>query len=91
MSTRRRILLNKKLDNLQPEETFKPVNGNVADIVYYDYANDQYVAYPIYTYVDNATPIGVVAVPAHHNVYGDYSCGIVSMVDMTINFPFISS
>ena len=33
------------------------------------------------------TPVGVVVVPASHNVYGDGSCGVMSLVDMNTDTP----
>ena len=33
------------------------------------------------------TPVGVVVVPASHNVYGDGSCGVMSLVNMNLNTP----
>ena len=33
------------------------------------------------------TPVGVVVVPASHDVYGDGSCGVMSLVNMNLNTP----
>ena len=33
------------------------------------------------------TPVGVVVVPASHNVYGDGSCGVMSLVNMNCDTP----
>ena len=33
------------------------------------------------------TPVGVVVVPASHNVYGDGSCGVMSLVNMNTDTP----
>ena len=33
------------------------------------------------------TPVGVVVVPASHNVYGDGSCGVMSLVNMNLDTP----
>lgn len=37
---------------------------------------------------DSFTPIGVVVIPASHNVYGDGSCGVMSLVGMDVSNPF---
>ena len=33
------------------------------------------------------SPVGVVVVPASHNVYGDGSCGVMSLVNMNLDTP----
>ena len=33
------------------------------------------------------TPVGVVVVPASHDVYGDGSCGVMSLVNMNLDTP----
>ena len=37
------------------------------------------------------TPVGVVVVPASHDVYGDGSCGVMSLVNMSCDTPDIGS
>lgn len=39
------------------------------------------------TLPENYIPIGVVVVPGTHNVYGDGSCGVMSLKTMDYNFP----
>lgn len=36
---------------------------------------------------DSYTPIGVVVIPASHNVYGDGSCGVMSLKEMNRESP----
>ena len=71
----------------------QPTAGNVGDAVLYDKTankliivstsdtmNEQYPA-------DNYTPIGVVVIPISHNVYGDGSCGVMSLKEMDYSTP----
>ena len=37
------------------------------------------------------TPVGVVVVPASHDVYGDGSCGVMSLINMNCDTPDIGS
>ena len=62
------------------------------DYVLYDKTNQELVCassstdlsnYPIEKY----TPIGIVVVPTSHDVYGDGSCAIVSLMEMSCNTP----
>lgn len=39
-----------------------------------------------YSY-DQLTPIGIVTVPASHNIYGDNSCGVISLKTMSLINP----
>lgn len=36
---------------------------------------------------DKFTPIGIVVIPKSHNVYGDGSCGVMSLVEMNCDTP----
>ena len=63
-----------------------------ADILMYDRESDvnfilksdtDFSQYPADRYV----PIGVVVVPGSHNVYGDGSCGVMSLKHMDLNSP----
>lgn len=38
-------------------------------------------------YKDDYTPIGIVVVPGSHDVYGDYSCGVISLKEMSCDTP----
>ena len=51
------------------------------------YYNGSLLIYPQTQY--GGTPIGVVVVPTSHNVYGDGSCGVMSLVPMDYNTPDI--
>lgn len=46
-------------------------------------SSDNLSSYPAESY----TPIGVVVVPASHNVYGDGSCGVMSLKPMNCSTP----
>ena len=46
-------------------------------------SSDNLSSYPAESY----TPIGVVVVPASHNVYGDGSCGVMSLKEMNCDSP----
>lgn len=46
-------------------------------------SSDNLSSYPAGSY----TPIGVVVVPASHNVYGDGSCGVMSLKEMNYSTP----
>lgn len=67
--------------------------GNVGDICLYDKANDKLIIvanddfsaekYPL----DSYSSVGVVVIPKSHNVYGDGSCGVMSLKEMNYNSP----
>ena len=71
----------------------KPSDSQAGDILFYDKSTDKLLIvngkewsieqYPI----DSYTPVGVVAVPGYHNVYGDGSCGVVSLHGMSYSDP----
>ena len=46
-------------------------------------SSDNLSSYPAESY----TPIGVVVIPASHNVYGDGSCGVMSLKEMNRESP----
>ena len=46
-------------------------------------SSDNLSSYPAESY----TPIGVVVIPASHNVYGDGSCGVMSLKEMNYDSP----
>lgn len=50
-------------------------------------SSDNLSNYPAESY----TPIGVVVIPASHNVYGDGSCGVMSLKEMNYDSPDIGS
>ena len=60
---------------------------------FYDKQNDKVIIvsgkdWSIETYpADKYTPIGVVVVPGIHNVYGDGSCGVMSLKPMNCDTP----
>ena len=72
---------------------FNPSQSVAGDLCFYDKQNDKVIivsgkdwsieTYPSSRYV----PIGVVVVPGSHNVYGDGSCGVMSLKEMNYNSP----
>lgn len=70
-----------------------PGQSKACDICFYDKTSDSLVivdgdtwsveAYPADVY----TPIGVVVVPGSHDVYGDGSCGVMSLKPMNCDTP----
>lgn len=77
---------------LPPPGLISIEESTAADYCLYDKSNDKLIIvkgdtdlsnYPI----DNYTPIGVVVVPGTHNVYGDGSCGIMSLKEMNYSTP----
>lgn len=89
MNKRRRLLMSQAVQST-PVTTDNYVAG---DIAFYDSTDDKIVlvhnedidttTYP----TDRYTPIGVVVIPNSHDVYGDGSCGVMSLVEMDWNTP----
>lgn len=71
----------------------KPIVGNVGDAVLYDNTANKLIIVPTSDTMneqypaDNYTPIGVVVIPASHNVYNDGSCGVMSLKPMNCSTP----
>ena len=66
--------------------------ATAADYCLYDKSNDKLIIVKgdtdLSNYsIDKYTPIGVVVVPGTHNVYGDSSCGVMSLKEMNYNSP----
>ena len=67
--------------------------AKTADIVFYDKNAGKLIVVDKNTFevsnypIENYTPIGVVAIPSSHNVYGDGSCGVMSLVKMNTDTP----
>lgn len=84
---RRRLLYKPDGGGIPPSES------SPCDICFYDKVNDNVIIvsgsewssdlYPSSRY----TPIGVVVVPGSHNVYGDGSCGVMSLKEMNCDSP----
>lgn len=72
---------------LSTRSSSKPINGNVGDAVFFDGSGFLFVPYDDIVFVEGWTPIGVVVIPTSHNVYGDGTCGITSLVWMNCNTP----
>lgn len=63
------------------------------DVAYYSHdldeiiiANGKSLVFENYP-EDKFTPIGVVVIPKEHNVYGDGTCGVMSLVNMSCDTP----
>lgn len=72
---------------LSTRSSSKPINGNVGDAVFFDGSGFLFVPYDDIVFVEGWTPIGVVVIPTSHNVYGDGTCGITSLVWMNCKTP----
>ena len=89
MNTRRRLLMSQAVQST-PVTADNYVAG---DIAFYDSTDDKIVlvhnedintdTYPTARY----TPIGVVVIPNSHDVYGDGSCGVISLMEMSCDTP----
>ena len=72
---------------------FNPSQSVAGDLCFYDKTTDSLIivasdAWNISTYPSSRyVPIGVVVVPGIHNVYGDGSCGVMSLKEMDYNSP----
>lgn len=71
--------------------TLKAPEANVCDVCFYDKEQDKLIivsewsaeTHPASRY----TPIGVVVIPSSHDVYGDGSCGVISLKPMNCSTP----
>ena len=89
---RRRSLFTQGSKDL-PLDSISPADSVVGDYAFYDKTADKIIIidqtkwsvdkYPSSKY----TPIGVVVVPGSHNVYGDGSCGVMSLKPMNCDTP----
>lgn len=65
------------------------------DVCFYDSATDSKVFYRLDEGTDiipeTCTPIGVVVIPASHDVYGTGECGVMSLNTMDCDSPFTGS
>ena len=81
------------IQNIGESGGFNPSQSVACDLCFYDKQNDKVIIvsgkdWSIETYpADKYTPIGVVVVPGSHNVYGDGSCGVMSLKEMNYNSP----
>lgn len=74
-------------------DSISPADSVAGDYCFYDKTADKIIIvdqtkwsadeYPS----DKCTPIGVVVVPGTHNVYGDGSCGVMSLKEMNCDTP----
>lgn len=72
---------------LSTRSSSKPINGNVGDAVFFDGTGFLFVPYDDIVFVEGWIPIGVVVIPTSHNVYGDGTCGVVSLAEMNYSTP----
>lgn len=89
---RRRSLFTQGSKDL-PLDSISPADSVAGDYCFYDKTADKIIIidqtkwsvdkYPSSKY----TPIGVVVVPGSHNVYGDGSCGVMSLKEMNYSTP----
>ena len=74
-------------------KTIAPSQSVACDICFYDKQKDKVVIVSQNDWsIENCptekyTPIGVVVVPGNHNVYGDGSCGVMSLKEMNYSTP----
>ena len=71
-------------------DTKKASEAIAGDAVLYDETNDKLVIVDntkLEDYTEGYTPIGVVVVPGTHDVYGDGSCGVISLKAMNCDTP----
>lgn len=70
------------------------IDGYLGDVVFYDSNKGRFIAISINeitSAISGYIPIGVVVVPASHNVYGDHSCGIVSLHNLSCLTPDVGT
>lgn len=89
---RRRSLFTQGSKDL-PLDSISPADSVAGDYCFYDKTADKIIIvdqtkwsadkYPS----SKCTPIGIVVVPGTHNVYGDGSCGVMSLKEMSYNTP----
>ena len=85
------IISNTPVEPVLPgQKTF--AESTAADYVLYDKVNDEKICVEYGTDLSNYsseqyTPIGVVVVPGTHDVYGDGSCGVMSLKNMCATDP----
>lgn len=75
-----------------PITPIDPSESGPADYCFYDKVNDKVIIVPGNTDLsslpaESYTPIGIVVVPGQHNVYGDGSCGVMSLRGMSTSSP----
>lgn len=75
-----------------PFTPIDPSESGPADYCFYDKVNDKVIIVPGNTDLsflpaESYTPIGIVVVPGTHNVYGDGSCGVMSLRGMSTSSP----
>lgn len=66
--------------------------SNVGDVCLYDRQKDRLIIADLHLFITSYSkiryiPIGIVVVPGIHNVYGDKSCGVMSLYEMDYSNP----
>lgn len=73
-----------------PYDVISPADSLATDIAFYDQTQNKVIIARVKDYSrlpKSLVPIGVVVVPGTHNVYGDGSCGVMSLRYMNYNTP----
>ena len=89
---RRRSLFTQGSKDL-PLDSISPADSVAGDYCFYDKTADKIIIvdqtkWSADKYPSNkCTPIGIVVVPGTHNVYGDGSCGVMSLKPMNCSTP----
>lgn len=89
---RRRSLFTQGSEDL-PLDSISPADSVAGDYAFYDKTADKIIIidqtkWSVDKYPSNKyTPIGIVVVPGTHNVYGDGSCGVMSLKEMNYSTP----
>ena len=76
------LAANSNMINISLQEEF---NAEIGDIVVYKDNKFYFIKSDELT--NTGTPIGIVVIPSSHNVYGDDSCGIMSLTYMNCSTP----
>lgn len=70
--------------------------SNVGDVCLYDRQKDRLIIVELHLFITSYSntryiPVGIVVVPGIHNVYGDKSCGVMSLCEMDYSNPDVGS
>ena len=91
------IFRNRLLKTIGSSFEIVPIQNSVAgDICLYDIAqNNLFIVSGEFNRIDfpaqKYMPVGVVAVPGIHNIYGENTCGIISLTEMSCTTPILGT
>ena len=70
-----------------------PIHKRPIKAVFYDSATNTFIKVlpDNIKYVETYTPIGVEVIPVEHDVYGDGTCGVMSLAEMNLSTPDVGS